>query len=141
MENRRIISILIPYKVIGGNVFVFLQKRAKDVKRLPNMFGFFGGGAEGNENPKEALKREIMEELNFNAESAVHFRKYEFDSSVKDIFFLEVENDFENKVEVLEGDYGKWFGEEDTKNEPKLIEHDKLVLLDFYNFIKNKELY
>ena len=33
------------------------------MERLPNYFGFWGGGTENNETPEEALLREIKEEL------------------------------------------------------------------------------
>lgn len=64
-QPKRLVSILIPYRRNADKFLVFLQKRSKDAKRLPGFFGFFGGGAKNNENPEEALQREIMEELNF----------------------------------------------------------------------------
>lgn len=65
---------------------VYLQKRTKDAPRLPDYFGFFGGGAEGNENPEETLQREIKEEMNIVPAEFSHFKTYEFEGSIKDIF-------------------------------------------------------
>lgn len=62
MEKSKI-SILIPYKIIDNQIFVYLQKRSADAERLPNYFGFWGGGAENNETPEETLLREIREEM------------------------------------------------------------------------------
>ena len=135
MENKRKVSILIPYIIKENNVFVYLQKRSKDAKRIPGYFGFFGGGAKGNENPEEALKREMKEEISFIPEGYVYFKKYEFDESIKDIFILEVDDSFEQKVTILEGEYGKWFTEEEVLNESKLIDEDKLVLRELYEFL------
>jgi hypothetical protein len=36
MEGKRKVSILIPYILAEGNISVYLQKRAKDAKRLPD---------------------------------------------------------------------------------------------------------
>lgn len=138
MENKRKISILIPYKIKNDKILVYLQKRAKDAKRLPAYFGFFGGGAEGNENPEEALRREINEEIDFISEEFKYFKKYEFSQSIKDIFILKVFDDFENKITILEGDYGKWFNEQEALDEPRLINEDKLVLRELYNFLQTE---
>lgn len=137
MEDRRKISILVPYILEGEKVRVFLQKRTKDARVLPDHFGFFGGGAEGDENPEEALLRETKEELDFVPENFVHFKKYQFDRSIKDIFLLKVNDDFESKIRVLEGQYGKWFFEQEALNEEKFIDQDKLVIKDICNFLKN----
>lgn len=133
--DKRKISILIPYKKVGNDILVFLQKRAKDAKRLPDWFGFWGGGAENNENPEETLKREIKEELNIDVGDYSYFGKYEFYKSIKDFYFLEVGNDFESKITVLEGEYGKFFSQEEIMNEERLILEDKTVLNDFYRAI------
>lgn len=136
MENRRKISSLIPYRVRDNKIFVYLQKRAKDAKGLPDLFGFFGGGVEGNENPEETLRREIKEELDFVLESFVHFKKYEFNDSIQDTFFLEVEDDFDEKIKVLEGEYGKWLSEQEVLSESKFVEDDRVVLKEFYGFLR-----
>ncbi len=139
MESRRKISTLIPYKIRENKVLVYLQKRSKDAKRLPDFFGFFGGGIERGENPEEALRREMKEEINFVPEGFQHFKKYEFDRSIKDIFILEVLDGFEDKVAVLEGEYAKWFNEQEALDEPKLIDEDKLVLKELCSFLRTKK--
>ena len=139
MENKRKVSILIPYTFKEDGILVYLQKRSKDAKRLPDYFGFFGGGTEENENPEEALRREMKEELNFIPEGYTHFKKYEFDQSTKDIFILEVDGNFEQKVTILEGEYGRWFKEQEALNEPKLIDEDKLVLQELYEFLRTRK--
>ena len=136
MENKRKISILIPYKTEKDKVLVYLQKRTKDAKRLPDFFGFFGGGAENDENSEQALRREMTEEISFVPEDYHHFKKYEFEKSTKDIFILEVSNGFEEKIKILEGEYGRWFNEQEILNEPKMIDEDKLVLQEFYKSLE-----
>ena len=44
---------------------VLLQHRTNDAKRFPSMWGLFGGGIKKGETPIEAIKRECMEELDY----------------------------------------------------------------------------
>lgn len=136
MEIKRIVSVLIPYKFHDGRVLVYLQKRDKGIERHPDCFGFFGGGAEGSEKAEEALKREIKEELDFIIEGEKNFGIYESDNAIKTVFTFKVPDDFEEKITVLEGEYGKWFNKNEAMSEPKLIESDKLVLENFFEFLK-----
>lgn len=135
--EKRPISILIPYCTENGNTFVFLQKRDKDAKRLPGFFGFFGGGIEIGETAEEALKREIQEELGIDAYGANFFSKYEFYGSIKNVFTLQVENKFGDKIVLGEGEYGKFFTENEVAEEKLLIDEDKLVLKNFFGKIKH----
>ena len=102
------------------------------MKVLPGYFGFFGGHAEGSENPEEALRREIKEELSFDIEAYKLLGRYDFPRDVKHAFVLEVGENFENEIKVLEGDYGRYFTHQEIIDEPKLIEEDKTVLYDFF---------
>lgn len=133
MENKREVSILIPYKLKNSEVLVYLQKRDKNASRLPDFFGIFGGGIEGGESVEEALKREIKEELDLNIEGYDYLGRYEFDGNIKNVFKIKVDENFESTITILEGEYGKWFSKNEVANEPKFIEEDKKVLLDFFS--------
>ncbi len=137
MEDKRRVSALVPYKVENDLIFVFLQKRAKDAKEAPGLFGFFGGGTEGNETPEEALLREIKEELDFVPEDFSHFGKYELPKKVMDLFIIKVNNDFESKIGVLEGEYGRWFSEQDFMNEKNLITGNLAILEELYQKLEH----
>ena len=58
----RDVSVFILYNSTGH---ILLQHRTDDAFRLPGYWAFFGGGIEQGENPTEALKREIQEELSY----------------------------------------------------------------------------
>lgn len=133
MKNKRNISILVPYRRNNENILVYLQKRSKDAKRLPDYFGFFGGGIENKETAEQGLRREMEEEIGFAPEGYIFFRTYEFPRSIKNIYTLEVDDSFEKQVTILEGEYGKWFSQKESFNENKLIDEDKLVLKDFFD--------
>lgn len=135
-QPKRLISILIPYRLNGDKFLVFLQKRSKNAKRLPDFFGFFGGGAENGENPEEALKREMIEEISFVPSGYIYLNEYDFPKSIKSIYYLEVGDEFEKQIEVKEGEYGKYFTEAEALNEPKLIEEDKIVLRDLFSKLR-----
>ena len=45
---------------------IILARRSKNLKNFPNLFEFPGGKVEKGETFKEALKRELFEELNIN---------------------------------------------------------------------------
>ena len=137
MTEKRKISILIPYKISDEGVKVFLQKRSKNAERLPDWFGFWGGGTENNETPEETLKREIKEEMNIDIVGYSYFGKYEFYRSIKDFYTLKVDNSFESKIEIGEGEYGRFFSENEIRNEEKLILEDKTVLNDFFKNINS----
>jgi 8-oxo-dGTP pyrophosphatase MutT (NUDIX family) len=97
-------SILFFYTKDGR---VLLQDR----KNLPiddSDWGFFGGIHQQGETPEEALKREIMEELNFETSHHVHVHSFESPRSEHlfegHIFAAELPENHEELFTVLEGD-------------------------------------
>lgn len=64
-EDKRITAYLIPYKIIDGVFFFYMQKRSENTKRHPCWFSIFRGGVEKWESSEKAMLREIKEELNF----------------------------------------------------------------------------
>lgn len=130
--SRRKISVLAPYKVEEGSVSIFLQKRSKDAKRAPGLFGFFGGGADEGETAEQALLREIKEELDIEIKDFSFFNRYETFYNLVSLFTMQVDDNFEKEVTVLEGDYGKWFDRDSFSKEGKIIEGDVPILEELY---------
>lgn len=130
------ISILLPYKITEGKIFVFLQKRDDDAKDNPGNFGGFGGHADEDEDVEETLKREIEEEMSFVPEGYEFFGEFMNGDKVESDFMLKVDDDFENKIKINEGEYGKFFSEEDIEKETKMTDHRKKILKDFFEKIK-----
>lgn len=124
--------MLIPYKIKDGHVLVYLQKRSKTAKRVPGMFGFFGGGAENNETQEQALLREIKEELDFTPAGYQLLGFFNLPRADFWAYYQKVRDDFETEIKILEGDYGQWFTEEQYFTESKTIEGDKIILRDFF---------
>jgi len=49
------------------------------------------------------------------------------------VFIQKVDDDFEKNIEIREGQYGKFFNEQEALNEPRLTAHDRKILRDFFN--------
>lgn len=137
--EKRKVSVLIPYYIENGKAFVFLQKRSPDAKRLPDYFGFFGGGLETNENPEDGLKREIKEELGIDITEHHFFGHYEFIGAIMDVYQMQVEKEFENKIKIGEGEFGRFFSYQDMINEKMLVNKDKLVLSNFFGQVEHND--
>lgn len=132
MEKKRKVSVLVPYKVKDGLVSVFLQKRAKDAPRAPGLFGFFGGGAENAETPEETVIREIKEELSFIPSGLRLFSTYELSEIILSLFVVLVDDDFEERIRITEGDYGRWFSKDDFIREKESITGHLVILDELY---------
>ncbi|MCG2690148.1 NUDIX domain-containing protein [Candidatus Parcubacteria bacterium] len=133
LTTRRRTAVLIPYRIANNKAFIFLQKRKQTAQRAPGKFGFFGGGAiNEQEKPEEVMLRETKEELAYTPENFWFLGYYEFANKELFVYCQEVNNDFEKEIKVLEGDFGKWFSEDDLSQEPNLIDDDKQVFKDFF---------
>jgi 8-oxo-dGTP diphosphatase len=142
METKRLISILLPFKVEGDKILVFLQKRSADMKTLPNHFGFWGGGCEGSETPEQGLIREMKEELDIDLDitTVELFNHYEFLRSIKNVYTFTPGDGWEDKIKVGEGDYGKWFTIEDALDRQDIIYEDKVVMIDLERYFLKKPI-
>ena len=106
------------------------------------VFSFFGGKVENGESLKEALEREIKEELgvvlnNYNFLGT--YQSFKDKSITLNVYFTKVNNNFEKEIKVNEGEYGKIFSESEMLLESMLIENDKIILKDFYKLLREKE--
>lgn len=92
----------------------------------------FGGHVEEGESPEEALLREIKEELDIVPTGCEFFRHYELPDDSRDVYALRVGDDFEKSITILEGQYGKWFTEDEIEQEEKVSDNSRTVLKDFF---------
>lgn len=136
-EKRRTVH-LVPYYIQDGTCFVFLQKRSNDATRNPGSISIFGGGVEGNETNEDALSREMNEELNYTLGHFTLLGTYEDEHSISTYYFEEVSADFVSRIKIGEGEYGKFFTEEEVCNESLVSDSSRRVLKDFFN-VKQKK--
>ena len=128
---------MIPYKIKDNNIFVFLQKREKDRKISPGCLAFFGGKIEEGESPEEGMKREIQEELCFLPQGYEFLGKYDFSEWISNVYILPVDDNFESKIRIMEGEYGKFFSKAEAFSEPTMIEDNKIILKDLFALLQN----
>ena len=95
---------IIKYK----NKFLLQLRDNKNHIRDPNMWGLFGGSLNRNEKPMNALKRELIEELNHNFMSIKKFTKifYKKDKMECYIYFINTNN---KKFALKEGQEYNFF--------------------------------
>jgi mutator protein MutT len=114
---------------------ILLQHRAEDAKRLPGYWAFFGGGIEAGETPKQAVRRETLEELNYTLKNPRLIMKQDFlskDETNEKHVFME-EYDPGKKITLGEGQNLGWFHLSEL-DRLKIVDHDIEVL----KYIKDK---
>ena len=121
----RDVSVFILYTSSGH---ILLQHRTDDAFRLPGYWAFFGGGIEKGENPTEALKREIREELSYQVQNP----KFLLAQKVRDgesynTKYVFVEQYQDQPLQLGEGQAMGWFSPDETHG-LKMIDHDRFVV-------------
>ena len=104
-------------KVIAGIIFKkdkILIGRRSSIESLAGMWEFPGGKHEKGETHKECLKRELMEELEIDAEigDLVSNYKYPYLANTYDLWFYKVEN-FKGDFKLNVHDKLEWINPED----------------------------
>lgn len=128
---------LIPYYIAKDKkIWFYLSRRSKTAKMFPDYFSFWGGGIEEGETAKQAMLREVYEELNLKPENYVYLRDYTTPGCIKSIFYVKMAKKFVDKLPIQEGQYGQWFNMEMVLQEQKLIHDDKMILQDIYQKVE-----
>jgi 8-oxo-dGTP pyrophosphatase MutT (NUDIX family) len=117
-RDKKHFSAFLPFRKRGNEYEFYLQKRSMNAKRGPGLFGLFGGHKEEGEMFIQTFLREIREELEYEPKNYQYFSRYETANGVVYVFIEEVNVDFDSKVHVNEGEYGKFF----TAHQVKTLE-------------------
>ena len=121
----RDVSLFILYTSSGH---ILLQHRTDDAFRLPGYWAFFGGGIEQGENPTEALRREIREELSYEVQGPKFFLAQKVRDEENDITkYVFVEQYQDQSLQLGEGQAMGWFSPDETHG-LKMIDHDRFVV-------------
>lgn len=66
----------------------FLMQLRDDIPGIfyPGHWGFFGGHLDPGETPEEAMKRELIEEINYSPSSLGEFKCYRFPEVIRHVF-------------------------------------------------------
>lgn len=118
---------------------ILLPKRSKSLKKMPDKYEFPGGKVENNESLKEALIRELKEELSIDVDIK---DVKEFDNNYlkteKFTLTIYIVANWENELtlnpevnsEILEVDF------DELKNVEELLETDKQIIPAILEFLK-----
>jgi len=133
--SKRYVSALVPFRRTAAGPVFYMQKRDMNARASRGKYGLFGGGVEGEETAEEALLREIQEELRYTPTNHAFYSRFESSTNIAYIFFEEVDETFESKVTVCEGEYGKFLSPEEI-----LYAQDVSLLaqLIIYRYIREK---
>ena len=118
---------------------VLLPKRSNNLKNMPNKYEFPGGKVEKNESLKEALKRELNEELsiNVNIENIIEFPNNIL-TTEKFILTVFIIKNWENEL-TLNPKINSTILEvtiHELKNVEDLLETDKQLISAIIEFLK-----
>ena len=118
---------------------VLLPKRSNILKNMPNKYEFPGGKVEKNESLKEALKRELNEELsiNVNIENIIEFPNNIL-TTEKFILTVFIIKNWENEL-TLNPEINSTILEvtiDKLKNVEDLLETDKQLISAIIKFLK-----
>ena len=97
------VSILVPFRVMGNKVEVFMQTRQEDGP-LNGLLEFPGGKIQGAETPENAALREFSEEVEVITGTCHQFKFYKYDYSDRSVCL------FVNIMRVEDKDFckGSW---------------------------------
>lgn len=130
MSDKRAAVTFVPYRTrTDGAREFFLQKRDSHAPVHANIFSLFGGGIESDESLKDALIREIQEELVYRPNDAQYFCVFETDRGIFHTFIESVESDFETIIDVQEGEYGKFLSLMELEHEHAARNASDIVLI------------
>ena len=110
-----------------------LRDNIKGIKH-PNCWSFFGGGIESNESPEIALKRELVEELNWKPTNYKYRGKIEYNRKIE-IYYFSVQYDENVELILNEGKEMKWFTKKEIKGcrnlAPNIFELINILKIEF----------
>lgn len=112
---------------------ILLQKKDASYKRWPGRWSLIGGGLEYDENPAEALKREVKEEIGYDVKGMDLFTIYDYADAERQgkmhIYTAKFDAPI-SSISVGEGAGFAFFAKEEIEG-LNIIDHDLAILKKF----------
>ena len=114
------------------DVLLFLRDNVPHIK-FPNMWDLPGGIVEPGETPEQAVRREMLEEIELELKNPLLFKQYVLPDRIENMFWERVDIDIA-KTPLHEGQELKWFSQNDLRNmrEDSLAFGFQKLLLEFF---------
>lgn len=124
---------------VGLDGYLMQLRDSKPDIWYPGRWGLFGGGIEPDENPMDALKRELREELELEIETAEFFAKIDFDVGgialprfYRTYFVVSITASVEARLVVHEGVAKRVFRGSEILEEPNVTPYDAFALFLYH---------
>ena len=127
--------------IVVDHTMILMQHRdTRQGLLYPGYWGFFGGGINAGEQPIDALKRELYEEIRLTIDAADYLTAVDSDFSFcgkgwsrRHYYVVHISGAELARLELHEGDEMKTFSIPDILNEEKVMPFDAWVLWMYAN--------
>ena len=127
---KQVVSMVI----VNDEGHILLQLRDdKSSIPFPNKWVTLGGQVEKGESPEEAIKRELMEEIEFDLVDFKFLKSYEWSDRIEFVFYAKLNFDLET-VPLHEGQKIEYFTKEQILNMNLAFDDDELFRDLFDNY-------
>jgi 8-oxo-dGTP pyrophosphatase MutT (NUDIX family) len=100
MDNTQVsVALAILYQ--EGKFLMQLRDEIEGIA-YPGHWGLFGGHLELNETPENAVKREILEEINYTLSNPIKFNTYYTSKLIRHVYYASLTVNL-NQLQLLEG--------------------------------------
>lgn len=83
------------------------------------------------------MRREVMEEMNYETTEARYFCVFETARSLPNVFIEEVGSNFESKVIIQEGEGGVFLTDAEVQESIKVVPFSKFVIFELSRFLNS----